>query len=158
MMKKYDGLFIFASVAKDEALEGQIEKACAEITRLNGSVLSTEPLGKKTFARPMRKRENGTFVKIRFALDPAQVAALKARYRLLEDFFRVQVLTVDERREAIIVKQTEQEKAREAAREAARAAALAAAEAEKERLMQMQEQDAAEAAEAAHAQEGEAQA
>ena len=127
-MKTYDGLFIFALAAKDEALDTQIEKASAEITRLSGKVLSTESLGKKNFARTMHKRDSGMYVKIRFELDPAQVATLHARYHLLEDFFRVQILVVDERREAIIAKQTEQERAREEAR----AAAMAAKAAERE--------------------------
>lgn len=131
-MKKYDGLFIFAAVAKDEALDTQIERASAEITRLSGKVLSVSALGKKSFARPMRKRDSGMYVKIRFELPPAQVAPLKARYRLLEDFFRVQVLLVDERREAIIARQEEQERVREAAREAARAAAAAERAAQEE--------------------------
>ena len=135
-MKKYDGLFIFATAAKDEALDAQIEKAGAEITRHSGTVLSTETLGKKSFARPMHKRDSGVYVKIRFEMNPAQVAPLKARYQLLEDFFRVQILVVDERREAIIAKQEEQEKIRTAAREAARAAALAAAAAEQENQQQ----------------------
>ena len=130
-MKKYDGLFIFATVAKDEALDTQIEKASAEITRLSGKVLSAQSLGKKNFARTMQKRDSGVYVKIRFELDPAQVAALKARYQLLEDFFRVQILVVDERREAIFAKQAEQERYREAARAAA-AAARAAEAAERE--------------------------
>ena len=125
-MKKYDGLFIFASMAKDEALEAQIEKASAEITRLSGTVLRTESLGRKTFARTMHKRDNGVYVKLRFELNPTQVVTLKARYRLMEDIFRVQVLLVDERREAVIAKQEEQEKIREATREAAREAAAAA--------------------------------
>jgi ribosomal protein S6 len=78
-MKKYDGLFIFATVAKDEAVDTQIEKASAEITRLSGKVLSAQSLGKKHFARTMQKRDSGTYVKIRFEMDPAQVAALKAK-------------------------------------------------------------------------------
>ena len=127
-MKKYDGLFIFALAAKDEALETQTERACAEITRLSGKVLGTESLGKKNFARAMQKRDSGVYVKIRFEMEPAQVATLKARYQLLEDFFRVQVLVVDERREAIVARQAEQEKAREEAR----AAAMAAKAAERE--------------------------
>jgi ribosomal protein S6 len=126
-MKKYDGLFIFATSAKDEALDTQIEKASAEITRLSGKVLSAESLGKKNFARTMQKRDSGVYVKIRFELNPAQVATLKARYQLLEDFFRVQILVVDERREAIFAKQEEQERFREAARAAAAAARAAEA-------------------------------
>jgi ribosomal protein S6 len=118
-MKKYDGLYIFAGSAKDEALDKQIDKVRGEITRLSGNVLSTDVLGKKTFARPMHKRDNGVYVKIRFELDPAQVSTLIGRYHLAEDVFRVQILAIDERREAVLAKQIEVQKAREAARAAA---------------------------------------
>ena len=118
-MKKYDGLYIFAGSAKDEALDKQIEKARGEITRLSGTVLSTDVLGKKSFARPMHKRDNGVYVKIRFELDPAQVSTLIGRYHLAEDVFRVQIQAIDERREAVLAKQIEVQKAREAARAAA---------------------------------------
>ena len=118
-MKKYDGLYIFASSAKDDVLEKQIDKARGEITRLSGNVLSTDLLGKKTFARPLHKRDNGVYVKIRFELDPAQIPTLIGRYHLSEDVFRVQILAVDERREAVLAKQIEVQKAREAARAAA---------------------------------------
>jgi ribosomal protein S6 len=117
-MKKYDGMYIFANVAKDDSIDGLVEKASNEITRLNGKVLSTTVLGKKTFARPMQKKDGGVFVKIRFELNPAQVVTLQGRYRLLEEFFRVQLLTVDERREAKIVKQAEEQRVRDAARAA----------------------------------------
>ena len=117
-MKKYDGMYLFANVAKDDSIDGLIEKASNEITRLNGKVLSTTVLGKKTFARPMQKKDGGVFVKIRFELNPAQVVTLQGRYRLLEEFFRVQLLTVDERREAKIVKQAEEQRVRDAARAA----------------------------------------
>lgn len=117
-MKKYDGMYIFANVAKDDSIDGLVEKASNEITRLNGKVLSTTVLGKKTFARPMQKKDGGVFVKIRFELNPAQVVTLQGRYHLLEEFFRVQLLTVDERREAKIVKQAEEQRVRDAARAA----------------------------------------
>ena len=118
-MKKYDAMYIFANVAKDDSIDGLVEKASNEITRLNGKVLSTTVLGKKSFARTMQKKESGVYVKIRFEIDAAQVALLQSRYALLEDFFRVQILTVDERREAAIIKQTEEQKVRDAAKAAA---------------------------------------
>ncbi len=123
-MKKYDGLYIFAGAAKDDVLEKQIDKARGEITRLSGSVLSTEILGKRTFARIMKKRDNGTYVKIRFELDPAQIKTLIGRYHLLEEIFRVQILAIDERREARIESQIERQKVREASRAAAEAEKL----------------------------------
>ena len=118
-MKKYDGLYIFVGTAKDDVLDQQIDKVCGEITRLDGNVLTTEVLGKRTFARPMQKRDNGIYVKIRFELDPSQVSVLLGRYRLAEDVFRVQILAVDDRREAVLARQAEERKAREAARAAA---------------------------------------
>lgn len=130
-MKKYDGMFIFTS-AREDAVDKLIEKASAEITRLGGQVLSSQSLGKKTFAHLMHKHDSGLYIKIRFELDPAQVKPLQARYLLLEDFFRVQILVVNERREALLAKQAEEIKVREAKRaaeaaEAAKASAEAAA-------------------------------
>lgn len=130
-MKKYDGLYIFAGQAKDDILEGMIAKALAEVTRLEGKVLAQEVLGLAKFAHPMRKRENGVYVQVRFELDPAKVSELVNRYRLVEEVFRVQIRAVDERREAILAKQREAAAARAAAkaeREAAEAAEAATAE------------------------------
>lgn len=100
MLTKYDGLFIFAGSMKDEALDKTLERVGSEIERLGGSIEATENLGRHTFARPMKKRENGVYVKVRFLLPPTQIAALRARYRLSEDVFRVQILVRDERLEA----------------------------------------------------------
>ena len=122
-MKKYDGLYIFAGSAKDDVLDKQIDKVRGEITRLSGNVLTTEVLGKRTFARPMQKRDNGVYVKIRFELDPNQITTLLGRYHLAEDVFRVQILAVDERRESVLARQAEERKAREVARAEAEAAA-----------------------------------
>ena len=114
-MKKYDGLYIFAGQAKDDVLDAQIQKALAEVTRLGGSVLTQEVLGKRAFAHPMHKRENGVYVLVRFEFDPAKVSELVNRYRLVEEVFRVQILAVDERREAIKAQKEAEAAAAEAA-------------------------------------------
>ena len=106
-MKKYDGLYIFAGNAKDDVLESNFAKATAEIERFGGKIESQDILGKRTFARPMHKRENGVYALVRFELDPAQVKELVNRYRLVEEVFRVQILAVDDRREAVLAAQRE---------------------------------------------------
>lgn len=122
-MKKYEGLYIFAGTAKDEILEQCISKAVAEIARFGGNVLSQDVLGKHAFSHPMKKRENGVYVSVRFELDPEKVADLVKRYRLVEEVFRVQILAVDERREARIAAQkAEAARRAEAAAEKAQAA------------------------------------
>ena len=106
-MKKYDGLYIFAGNAKDDVLENNFAKAIAEIERFGGKIESQDILGKRTFARPMHKRENGVYALVRFELDPSLVKDLVDRYRLVEEVFRVQILAVDDRREAVLAKQRE---------------------------------------------------
>jgi len=106
-MKKYDGLYIFAGNAKDDVLESNLTKAVSEIERFGGKVESQDILGKRTFARPMHKRENGVYALVRFEMDPAKVKELVNRYRLVEEVFRVQILAVDERREAKLAVQRE---------------------------------------------------
>ena len=125
-MKKYDALYIFVGIAKDDALEANLDKALAEVTRLGGNVLSKDSFGRRNFARPMKKRENGVYVKVRMELDPAKVDELVNRYHLVEEVFRVQILAVDDRREAKIAAERAERAERQAKKEAAQAAALAA--------------------------------
>ena len=110
-MKKYDALYIFVNAVRDDAIEPLVEKVGADITRLGGKVLGSEMLGRKTFARVMKKKESGVYVRVRFELDPAKVAELRARYALNDEIFRVQILAVDDRREALVVEQNARRKA-----------------------------------------------
>ena len=125
-MKKYDALYIFVGVAKDDAVEAPLEKALAEVTRLGGNVLEKVVLGGRTFSRPMKKRDRGTYVKVRFQIDPSKLEELVNRYRLVEEVFRVQILAVDDRREARIAQERAERAEAQAKRDAAAAAALAA--------------------------------
>ena len=129
-MKKYDALYIFVGIAKDDALEANLEKALAEVTRLGGNVLEKVQLGKRQFSRPMKKRENGVYVKVRLEIDPSKVDELVKRYKLVEEVFRVQILAVDDRREARIAQERTERAEIQAKKDAAAAAALAARTAE----------------------------
>ena len=123
-MKKYDAIYIFVGIAKDDVLNANLEKALAEVTRVGGNVLSTESLGKRLFSRPMSKKDSGVYVKVRMELDPAKVDELVNRYHLVEEVFRVQILAVDERREAKIAAERQARAERQAKKEAAAAAAV----------------------------------
>ena len=124
-MKKYDALYIFVGIAKDDALNANLEKALAEVARVGGNILTTESLGKRAFSRPMSKKDSGVYVKVRMELDPSKVSELVDRYRLVEEVFRVQILAVDERREAKIVAERTARAERQAKKDAAAAAAAA---------------------------------
>lgn len=123
-MKKYDATFIFVQTSRDEAWAKTIERMQGEITRIGGKVLDTTDHGKKTFARIQQKKESGTYLTIRFELDPSKVNELRARYALLEEIFRVQIIAIDPIVELKLAKQAAERQAR---REAAEAAASAEA-------------------------------
>ena len=125
-MKKYDALYIFVGIAKDDVLEANLDKALAEVTRLGGNVLEKVQLGKRVFSRPMKKRDSGVYVKVRLELDPSKVDELVKRYKLVEEVFRVQILAVDDRREALIAQERAERAEIQAKKDAAAAAALAA--------------------------------
>ena len=124
-MKTYDALYIFVGISKDDVLEANLEKALAEITRLGGNVIAKDSLGKRAFARSMKKRDSGVYVKVRFEIDPLKIKELVNRYRLVEEVFRVQFLAVDERREEKIASERAARTENQAKRDAAQAAALA---------------------------------
>jgi small subunit ribosomal protein S6 len=111
-MKKYDANFIFVQTGRDEAWTKTIERMQAEITRIGGKVLDTQDRGKKTFARIQQKKESGTYLTIRFELDPVKVNELRARYALIEEIFRLQILAIDPIIELKLAKQAAEKKAR----------------------------------------------
>ena len=125
-MKKYDALYIFVGTLRDDAVEASLEKALAEVTRLGGNVLEKVSLGKRSFSRPIRKRESGVYMKVRFELDPQKVDELVNRYHLVEEVFRVQILAVDDRREVKLAQERAERAEIQARKDAAAAAALAA--------------------------------
>lgn len=125
-MKKYDAMYIFTQSGNAESWAKITERMQAEITRLGGTILTTEDLGKKTFARVQQKNESGAYLKIRFEFDPANITILHSKYALIEDLFRVQILAVNDIIEAKLVEQAAARKAREEARAAKEAAAIEA--------------------------------
>ncbi len=94
-MRTYEGLYIFEDSLRDADLDAALERVQADITRMGGIISSTLPMGRKTFARPIRKRETGQYFRILFDLAPDQVAPLRARYRINETIVRVQIVSAD---------------------------------------------------------------
>ena len=94
-MKKYEALFIFVCTIQEDKLIDAITDASAEITKLGGTIESTENLGRRQFEREMQKQSQGFYVKIQFDFDPSQIARLKARFVHNENVFRLQVVTRD---------------------------------------------------------------
>jgi len=89
-VKRYEGLFILNSAAREEALKDTIDKIAAEITAAGGKVETIQKMDKKAFSRVAdRKHSSGYYVNILFESEPAVVAKLRLRFVNNEEIFRV---------------------------------------------------------------------
>ena len=89
-MKRYEGLFILDTAAKEEGIKDVIDKISAEITSLGGKVETVQKMDKKNFSRVAdNKHTAGFYVNIIFEGLPSIIDQLKHRFALNPEVFRV---------------------------------------------------------------------
>jgi small subunit ribosomal protein S6 len=92
----YEGLFIFPETLDEEGLDHAVEEVKRELEKLGGSLESTTRMGKKTFARPLKKQKAGYYVMLMFKLDGQKMDAFKQRLKLATNVFRSQFILAEE--------------------------------------------------------------
>lgn len=89
-MKRYEGLFILETAAKEEGIKDAIDKISADITTLGGKVETVQKMDKKSYSRVADKKHSaGFFVNIIFEGQPSLIDQLKHRLATNEEVFRV---------------------------------------------------------------------
>jgi ribosomal protein S6 len=89
-VKRYEGLFILNSAAREEALKETIDKISAEITAAGGKVETVQKMDKKSFARVAdHKHTAGFYVNVVFEAEPAAMVTMRHHFVNNEDIFRV---------------------------------------------------------------------
>ncbi len=96
MKKLYEGLFIFPETLDEEGLDHAVVRVKEELEKLGGTLESTTRMGKKNFARPLKKQKAGYYVMLVFKLDGANIDAFKKRLKLASDVFRSQFILAEE--------------------------------------------------------------
>lgn len=94
-MKKYEAMVILANRVEDSKLDEKIEIIRGEITRAGGTLDNVTRLGRRGFARQLRKRDAGLYLLVTFSADPAKLAGLNerlSRSHQEDDIFRVQIV------------------------------------------------------------------
>ena len=88
-MKRYEGLFILNTAAKEEGIKDTIDKISAEISAAGGKVETVQKMDKRAFTRVADKKHNaGFFVNVIFESAPSAIAALRHRFVMSDDIFR----------------------------------------------------------------------
>ena len=94
-MKRYEGLFILNTAGKDEGVPVIMDKVVAEIAAVGGKVETTQKMDKRQFARAADKKvASGYYANIIFLAPSTAVDALRSRFSLNPDVFRVQFTCV----------------------------------------------------------------
>ena len=89
-MKRYEGLFILETAAKEEGIKDVIDKISAEITTLGGKVETVQKMDKKNYSRVADKKHSaGFYVNIIFEGQPTILDQLKHRFAMSDEVFRV---------------------------------------------------------------------
>ena len=89
-MKRYEGLFIFETAAKEEGIKDTIDKISSEITSLGGKVETVQKMDKRAFSRVANKKHSsGFYVNVIFETEPSSLDQLKHRLAMNEEVFRV---------------------------------------------------------------------
>jgi ribosomal protein S6 len=89
-VKRYEGLFILDTAAKEEGIKDTIDKISAEITALGGKVETVQKMDKRSFSRVADKKHNaGFYVNIIFESQPEVVEQLKHKLAMNSEVFRV---------------------------------------------------------------------
>jgi ribosomal protein S6 len=89
-VKRYEGLFILNSAAKEEAIKDTIDKISAEIVTAGGKVETVQKMDKKAFSRVAdRKFTGGYYVNFVFEGAPSIIAPLRHRFSINDEIFRV---------------------------------------------------------------------
>lgn len=96
MITLYEGLFIFPETLDEEHLDMALARVKEELEGLGGSLESTTRLGKKNFARPMKKQKAGYYIVMGIKLEGTQLDAFKKRLKLATDVFRSQIVLAEE--------------------------------------------------------------
>jgi ribosomal protein S6 len=89
-MKRYEGLFILNTAAKEEGIKDIIDAISAEITAAGGKVETVQKMDKRAFSRVADKRfTSGFYVNIIFEAGAKVIAQLQTKFALNNDVFRV---------------------------------------------------------------------
>lgn len=89
-MKRYEGLFILNTTAKEESIKDIIDHVSNDIVAVGGTVETVQKMDKRPFSRVADKKfQSGFYVNVIFEAGPNAVEQLRHKLAMNNDVFRV---------------------------------------------------------------------
>lgn len=111
-MPKYELMYILSSAVSDNDVPPIAQELDKFITDQGGELLSSEMLGKKKLAYPIKKTRNGFYVLETFNLDGSKLQGLDNKLRSIASIIRYMIVNVEEQERRADVDRKVQEKMR----------------------------------------------
>ncbi len=111
-MPKYELMYILSSAVTDNDVPTISREVDQFLTDNGSTILSSEMLGKKKLAYPIKKTRNGFYVLETFNLEGAKLQALDNKLRSMEPIIRYLVVNVEDMERRAVKDQKVQEKMR----------------------------------------------
>ncbi len=86
-MKNYETIMIINPNIEEAAVKNTIEKI-ESLINSNGKVDSTEELGKKKLAYPIKKQNEGYYVLVNFSSEPSFIDELERIYNITDEIIK----------------------------------------------------------------------
>ncbi len=94
-MKKYEAVFILDMRKVDDDGRAFSEEFAKNIQSWGGVMAESVPMGRKQFAREIKKRKAGIYWNFVYELDPLKSNDIREKYRLDERVIRLLVVNFD---------------------------------------------------------------
>ncbi len=91
-MRAYEAIFILDERRYEDGGEAFSHSVVKLIGELGGELKQRNAMGRRQFARPIKKQNAGQYWDFIFEMEPDKVAVFKERYRLDETLFRLMVM------------------------------------------------------------------
>ena len=95
-MNKYELMFIIDPILEDDKKEAAIE-TIKEVIEADGEISSVDIWGIKKLAYPIRKKNEGYYVVMKFMAKPELPKELDRRFKISDNYMRHLIINVDEK-------------------------------------------------------------
>ena len=95
-MPKYELMYILSSAVSDNDAPAVASELDKFITDEGGKILTSEMLGKKKLAYPIKKTRNGFYILRTFNFEGGKIASLENKIKSMDSIIRFLVINIDE--------------------------------------------------------------
>lgn len=94
-MKKYEAIFILDMRKVEDEGKAFSEEFGKLIQSWGGNMVESVSMGRRQFAREIRKRKAGVYLNFVFEVDPEKETQIREQYRLDERVLRIMIILFD---------------------------------------------------------------